>query len=169
MLSSTILLSAKIICMGRPSIPYDQRIADEICERLVESRMGLEHVLDTMRAEPEFESTPTLPTIYKWMTSNKKFFEDSARARIMSADTYVDAALNEAHTARLGKISTRRMGGKDGDTEEEKITDNVERSKLIYQALMKRAGQLNPKKYGEKILHEGNEDAPLVVRHIGRE
>jgi len=152
---------------GRPAIPFDQRIADEICERLVESRMGLEHVLDTIRAEPEFESTPTLVTIYRWMSENEGFLKDSARARILSADTYADAALNESHTARLGKVDTVTET-KDGTFSSQKIVDNVERSKLIYQALMKRAGQLNPRKYGEKIVHEGNEDAPLIVKHIGK-
>lgn len=129
--------------------------------------MGLEHVLDTMRAEPEFESTPTLPTIYKWMLENKRFFEASARARMLSADTYVDAAVNEAHTHRLGRIDGTRET-KDGIFSESKIVDNVQRSQLIVQTLLKRAGQLNPKKYGEKLVHEGNEDAPLIVKHIGK-
>ena len=153
---------------GRPSIPYDQRIADEICERLVESRMGLEHVLDTMKAEDEFSATPGLTTVYRWMAANPTFAENSARARLLSADTYVDAAVNEAHTHRLGRIDAVKET-KDGTFNESKIVDNVERSKLIVQTLMKRAGQLNPKKYGEKLVHEGNEEAPLIVKHIGRD
>jgi hypothetical protein len=152
---------------GRPKIPFDQRIADEICDRIVESRMGLEHILDVMRSEPEFEKTPTLVTIYRWMTENEKFFKDSARARMLSADTYVDAAVNEAHTHRIGKIEGTRET-KDGTFAESKIVDNVHRSQLIVQTLLKRAGQLNPKKYGEKLVHEGNEEAPLIVKHIGK-
>lgn len=153
---------------GRSPIPFDPRIATEICERLVESRMGLEHVLDTMRAEPEFESTPGLTTVYKWMESNESFAESSARARRLSADTYADAALNEAHTTRIGRIEAVKET-KDGTFNESKLVDNVQRSQLIYQALMKRAGQLNPKKYGEKLVHEGNEEAPLIVKHIGKQ
>jgi hypothetical protein len=135
---------------GRPLIPFNQAIADEICERIVESRMGLEHVLDTMRAEPEFAATPTLVTIYRWMKENEEFFKASARARQLSADTYVDAAVNEAHTHRLGKIEAVRET-KDGTFTESKVVDNVQRSQLIVQTLLKRAGQLNPKKYGEKL------------------
>lgn len=139
---------------GRPAIPYDPRIGLEICERLAESRMGLEHVLDSMRAEPEFAATPSLPTIYRWMEQSRDFFELSARARLLSADTYADAAVNEAHTHRLSKIIVRRES-KDGKLiEEEKIVDNVHRSQLIVQALFKRAGQLNPKKYGERLQQE---------------
>lgn len=149
--------------VGRPSIPYNPRIGVEICERLIESRMGLEHVLDTMRAEPEWAETPTLPTVYKWIEQSEEFFKISARARMWSADTYADAALNEAHTHRLGKIVVTRET-KDGTFEEEKIIDNVARSQLIYQALMKRAGQLNPKKYGERMSLEHSVDTSLAER-----
>lgn len=142
---------------GRPSIPFDQGIADEICERLVSSRMGLEYVLDSMR--PEFPATPGLTTVYKWMAANPEFAEDSARARLLSADTYVDAALNEAHTSRNGVITTTQEWGT-----QEKVSDNVERSKLIVQTLLKRAGQLNPKKYGDKldVEHSGG----LTVKRV---
>ena len=152
---------------GRPKIPFDQRIADEICERIVESRMGLEHVLDTMRAEPEFESTPTLVTIYRWMTENEQFFKDSARARMLSADTYVDAAVNEAHTHRLGRIDGTRET-KDGTFRESKIVDNVQRSQLIVQTLLKRAGQLNSRKYGERLEleHSGEVAIKRVVADL---
>ena len=140
---------------GRPPIPFSQEIADEICERLVESRMGLEHVLDSMRATPEFAATPGLTTIYKWLAANPQFAEMSARARELSADTYVDAALNEAHTSRIGEIEMVKET-KDGTFKESKIADNVERSKLIVQTLLKRAGQLNSKKYGDKLIHGGD-------------
>lgn len=149
---------------GRPSIPFDQRIADEICERFVESRMGLEHVLDSMRADPEFSATPGLTTIYKWMDANPSFAEASARARVLSADTYVDAAVIEAHSAREGVITTTQEWG-----DQVKVADNVERSKLIVQTLLKRAGQLNPKKYGEKLdLNHGGSVGVQLVNDIPR-
>jgi len=129
--------------------------------------MGLEHVLDSMRAEPEFEGTPGLTTVYKWMASDSGFAENSARARLLSADTYMDAALLEAHTQRLGRVETIRET-KDGTFNEEKVVDNVQRSQLIVQTLTKRAGQLNPKKYGERVTHAGDPENPidLVVHRI---
>lgn len=141
---------------GRPTLPFNQKIADEICERLVSSRMGLEYVLDSMRADPEWEGTPGLTTVYRWMAANPTFAETSARARELSADTYVDAALQEAHSARLGVITTVKPGKTPDTTEvEQRTSDNVERSKLIVQTLLKRAGQLNPKKYGDKVELDG--------------
>jgi hypothetical protein len=95
---------------------------------------------------PEFPETPGLSTIYKWMEQNPRFAESSARARIISADTYADAAVDEAHTGRLGMTTTTQEWGI-----QERTADNVERSKLIVQTLMKRAGQLNPKKYGDNM------------------
>ncbi len=150
---------------GRPPIPYIPEIGEEICERLVSSRMGLEWVLDSMR--PEFPATPSLSTVYKWMAANEEFAESSARARILSADTYVDAAIQEAHSSRVGTIETTR-GTKDGTFNESKIADNVERSKLIVQTLLKRAGQLNPKKYGDKLQHAGVDDGPIQFTVVRR-
>lgn len=159
---------------GRPPLPYNQEIADEICERLVSSRMGLEYVLDSMRADPEWIGTPGLTTAYRWMAANPTFAETSARARELSADTYVDAALQEAHNSRLGVITTVKPSKTAGETEtEERTSDNVERSKLIVQTLLKRAGQLNPKKYGDRtaLEHTGPDGGPLVfvVRDVGGE
>jgi hypothetical protein len=44
------------------------------------------------------------------------------------------------------------------------ISDNVERSKLIVQTMLKRAGQLDAKKYGEKLdlNHAGNVGVTMV-------
>lgn len=149
---------------GRPAIPFDQKIADEICARLCESRRGLDHVLDEMR-DGDFPSTPRRTTIYHWMAANERFANDSARARELSADTYVDAAVEEAHTSLIGRIDSTKET-KDGTFSESRIADNVERSKLIVQTLLKRAGQLNPKKYGDRVTqeHTGEGGGPLVFQ-----
>ncbi len=148
---------------GRNPIPFNQEIADEICERIITSRMGLEWVLDSMRSG-DYPTTPSLPTIYKWMRENPEFLEESARAREMSADTYVDAALQEAHSSRVGVITTTQEWG-----EQTKTADNVERSKLIVQTLFKRAGQLNPRKYGDKLdLNHGGTVGVNLINDIPR-
>lgn len=127
--------------------------------------MGLEYVLDSMRADPEWEGTPGLTTAYRWMASNPAFAETSARARELSADTYVDAALQEAHISRVGVITTVKQGKTDGTTgTEERTSDNVERSKLIVQTLLKRAGQLNPKKYGDKL--DLNHSGEVAIKRV---
>ena len=151
--------------MGRPAIPYDPVIAEELCHRIVESCRGLDHVLKEMR-NGGFPSTPSRDTIYKWMIENPEFSDKSARAMQLSADTYADAAVEAAQVDRIGTITTTQEWG-----EQVKVADNVERSKLIVQTLLKRAGQLNPKKYGEKLAHTGADgEGPItfVVTRAGK-
>ncbi len=142
---------------GRPSIPYDPEIAEDICEVIATTHLGMEDVLDKLRgANP---ATPSLATIYRWLATSEEFREKSARARELQGDSIIDLALKEAYSSRVGVITTEKEWGT-----ETKTADNVERSKLIVQTLLKRAGQLAPKKYGEKIQQEisGTDGGPLV-------
>lgn len=134
--------------MARPEFPYDPEMADEICERIATSDLGLEQVLAERKAESK--SCVSSTTIYKWLNANPEFAEQSARARKMQAELLHDRAQQVAQTPLIGKIV--KDDEKNGRTET--TSDNVERSKLIVQTLLKRAGQLDAKKYGEKVEHE---------------
>ena len=148
-------------------MPYDEALADEICELIATTHLGMEDVLNKLRETNP--STPSLATVYRWREASEEFREKSARARELQGDSIVDLALKEAYTSRIGVIV--KDSSKDGRTET--TSDNVERSKLIVQTLLKRAGQLAPKKYGEKIQQElsGKDGAPLVfqVRRVDKE
>lgn len=148
-------------------MPYKPKIGEEICRRIITSRIGLSRCLEEMRGEKEWSDTPSLPTIYRWIEDYPEFAEKSARARLLSAESYVDEALHEAYTVRTAKTVVKRIRG-DSTEIEERVTDNVERSKLIAQILLRRAGQLNPKKYGERILneHSGPGGNPMVVAQV---
>jgi hypothetical protein len=132
---------------GRPSIPFDQDVADAICDMLAETDLGLASILIEVRKQ--LPQTPGVTTIYKWMSQNEEFAASSVRARELQADTIMDQAIAEAKNARVGQIVTEKPDGT-----EVKTADNVARSQLIVQTYFKRAGQLAPKKYGEKISHE---------------
>ena len=56
------------------------------------------------------------------MAANEDFAHKSARARELSADTYVDAAIEEAHTTLIGKIESTKET-KDGTFAESRIAD----------------------------------------------
>jgi len=143
--------------MARPEITFDAEMAEEICERIATSDLGLEQVLAERIAEnkPSVSST----TIYKWLRLHPEFAEQSARARKMQAELLHDRAQQVAQTPLIGKVV--RDDRKNGRTET--ISDNVERSKLIVQTLLKRAGQLDAKKYGDKIQAEvsGADGGPI--------
>lgn len=140
---------------GRPPIEFDQEVADAICDMLAETDLGLASILVEVRKT--LPQTPGVTTIYKWMGQNEEFAKSSVRARELQADTIMDQAIAEAKSSRIGEITTERFVTVDGSAKpvtERKIADNVERSKLIVQTYFKRAGQLSPKKYGEKVEHE---------------
>jgi hypothetical protein len=146
--------------MARPEIPYDPEMAGEICERIATSELGLEQVLADRKSQGLAIVSST--TIYKWLSNNPEFAEQSARARRMQAELLHDRAQQVAQTPLIGKVV--KDDEKNGRTET--TSDNVERSKLIVQTLLKRAGQLDPKKYGEKIQaeHTGPEGGPIQAQ-----
>lgn len=145
--------------MGRPSI-YTQELADKICDRIATSEMGLEQVLEEIRLTDG--EAPGSTTIYRWLEEKPEFREQSARARRMQAELLHDRAQIAAQTPLIGH--SVKDSAKDGRTTT--TGDNVERSKLIVQTMLKRAGQLDPKKYGDKVQTEisGPEGAPLTLK-----
>jgi len=136
--------------MARPEIPFNQEVAEEICERLAVSIEGVEHIIDDMRHEPEWKDrTPSLSVIYRWLRENEWFQKESARARELKADTLADLRMHYAVTPMIGTVTVESDKGT-----EVRTADNVARSQLIVQTISKHIGQLAPKKYGEKIEHE---------------
>lgn len=151
---------------GRPPIPFMEDVAERICEMLATTDFGLEDILDYVRVElPE---TPGLSTIYKWMRSNEEFAQNSARARELQADTLADMAIKIAKEPLIGTTTTTQEWG-----EQVKVGDNVARSQLICQAIWKRIGQLNSKKYGDKLQTEisGKDGGPVqfMIRDVDKE
>ena len=132
---------------GRPT-KYSPQIADKICERIATSEMGLEQVLEEIRLTDGY--APSSTTIYRWLESNKEFREQSARARRMQAELIHDRAQIDARTALIGVIEETIVDG-EKIIKKRRVIDNVQRSQLIVQTSLKRAGQLDPKKYGEKV------------------
>lgn len=156
--------------MARPSIPFDQELADYICERIATTELGLEQVLQERKAENL--SCVSSTTIYKWLIEYPEFAERSARARKMQAELLHDRAQIVAQTPLIGEITTEKsvnIGGEAVPVTERKIADNVERSKLIVQTMLKRAGQLDAKKYGDAVKHTGEDGGPIqfVVTRAG--
>lgn len=142
---------------GRPPIPFDGALAEFICERLATTDLGLEQILDERRQAKK--SCVSSTTIWRWREEFEDFRNQFARARLMQAELLHDKAQEVASKALIGKIDTVKET-KDGTFAESRVSDNVERSKLIVQTLLKRAGQLDSKKYGDKLdLNHGGEVA----------
>ena len=146
--------------MARPPIPFDEDLADYLCEQLAISDKGVEQILRDRRIAGL--SSVSHETVYKWLRQDAKFAEQYAEARDIQATYLHDKAQEVANGPLIGVL---RIKGPKG--EETRESDNVQRSNLIVQTMLKRAGQLAPKRYGEKVQHvggAGKDDAP--IKHI---
>lgn len=135
---------------GRPS-KYTEAIADTICSRLSNGES-----LAQICREDAF---PSQQTVYSWLFSMPVFLEKYTRAREEQADTNADQILKIA------------------DEEPPSYTDEKGRTTLdmTYLAWQKQridarkwtAMKLRPKKYGERLAHEGVEGgAPITTSDI---
>jgi hypothetical protein len=95
---------------GRPPMPFEQEIADEICERLV----GGETLLDIC----DSPHLPSTHTIYKWLAQHQSFADAYARARDLAGHTFSDKAMRAVENeldpgrARLQFDAYRWLAGK---------------------------------------------------------
>ena len=139
--------------------PYDPHIAEVIWERIAQNDIGLDAVLHELATQGI--AVPSRSTWYEWLKNEPSMADKSARAREMQADYLAGLAVREATTARIGeRVKTDATGV------EITTGDNVERSKLIVQTYLRRAGQLAPKVYGERIQQEISVDEGLAASLI---
>lgn len=93
------------------------------------------------------ESLPASSTVFRWLSLNKQFSEQYARAREAQADVLFDEilniaddGLNDTYTDEDGNVRTNQ--------------DVIARSRLRVDARKWMAGKLRPKVYGDKIQTE---------------
>lgn len=145
--------------MARPSIPFDEEIAEDLLEKLATSDMGVEQILAARKASGL--STVGHDVIYRWLRQDAKFAEQYAEARDVQASYCHDKAQRMANDAMPTEIVTEGPKGR-----EVRTMDNVQRSNLIVSTLLKRAGQLAPKKYGDKVQHVGGAKDDAPIKHV---
>jgi hypothetical protein len=148
--------------VGRPKIPLNPEMADRICEILATTTKGLEQALEEICKDFPEGDRVGLNTVYRWLCDNPEFAKQYASAREHQAQILHDRAQKEAEDIRP-VILTKK--GKRGDKEydETATSDNYNRSRLIVDTMLKRAGQLNPKKYSEKLMVSGDSSNPLSI------
>lgn len=145
--------------MARPPIPFSEEIAEDLLEKLATSDMGVEQILAARKAAGL--STVGHDVIYRWLRQDAKFAEGYAEARDVQASFIHDLAQQRSNEPLLTEIVTEGPKGK-----EVRTVDNVQRSNLIVSTLLKRAGQLAPKRYGEKVQHVGGAKDDAPIKHI---
>jgi hypothetical protein len=95
---------------------------------------------ETLRKMVLDEHMPPAGTIYRWLDSNESFRDQYARARVRQADYYAEMIIDESFGAHDASIGRLRMD-----------------------ALKWASSKIAPKKYGDKIELESNNNQNLTL------
>lgn len=111
--------------MGRPPIPYDQAVADFICEKIADGR-GLVSVLK------ENDGLPSYSVVMKWARENPDFQQKYIKALEDMADHDADKITDVAEGTLRGLYDPAA-------------------ARVAIDAFKWSAGKRRPKKYGDKL------------------
>jgi len=103
---------------------------------------------------------PAQSTVYEWLFRHPSFAEQYTRAREEQADTLADEIIAIADEDPV----MAEYRDKDGNLVDIKIDSgyvNYQRQRI--DARKWTAMKLKPKKYGDKVVHAGDDDNPVVV------
>ena len=141
---------------SKPKLPrggqtkYTEQIASDICSRIADG--------EYLRVICREEGMPNWRTVYDWMEANKDFAARIARAREMGREAILEDTLIIADTPEEGVETEVSESGK-----KEKRGDMLGHRKLKIETRFKILAKWDPKKYGEKITHAGDPDAPVSL------
>ena len=137
--------------LGRPTA-FNQDIADEICLRLSHG--------ESLRSIVKDAHMPAQSTIYVWLLKIAPFAEQYTRAREEQAETMADEIVAIADETP----QTAPVFNKDGEQIDIKLDSAyIQWQRQRIDARKWTASKLRPKKYGDRIVHAGDEDNPMVV------
>jgi hypothetical protein len=119
-----------------------------ICERIADG--------ESLRAICEDSGVPAKATIFAWLSEDKSFSDQYARAREAQADAVFDDILTIADDGRNDWME--RKDADDNNIGWRENGEAIRRSQLRIEARKWMAGKLKPKKYGERldINHSGH-------------
>ncbi|MCI0998947.1 terminase small subunit protein [Ochrobactrum sp. C6C9] len=143
---------------GRPT-SFTQEIADAICERLADG--------DSLRTICDEEDFPARSTVFKWLSQNKAFSDQYARAREEQADALFDEILSIADDGRNDWMEKHGKEGENIGWQEN--GEALRRSQLRIDARKWMAGKLRPKRYGDRTQMEltgpqGEDGEPTAIQ-----
>ena len=134
--------------IGRPST-FTQETADLICEAIADGK--------SLRSICNQVGMPAKSTVFKWLSQDKAFADQYARAREAQADCLFDDILEIADDGRNDSYT-------DDDGHAKTDHDVIARSRLRVDARKWMAGKLAPKKYGDKMQLTGDGGGPVEHR-----
>lgn len=135
---------------GRPST-YNLEIATYLCSQRAQGRA----LSKICRAE----GMPSINAVYDWLRKYPEFAKMFARAEEDMADTLADEMFEIADDGTNDTYI-------DEDGKKRTDYDNIQRSKLRADVRKWVASKLKSKKWGDKIIHQGDSEQPLVTQLV---
>jgi len=144
---------ADYLPIGRPS-DYTQEIANQVCHRLAGG--------ESLRSITEDPTMPSRQTIYTWMNARPSFLDQYVRAREEQAESMADEIVAIADETP----DTAPVFDKDGNQLAIKLDSSyIQWQKNRIDARKWTAAKLRPKKYGDRIVHAGDDENPVVLEN----
>jgi hypothetical protein len=104
---------------------------------------------------------PDVRTVYRWLAINEDFRHQYALAREDQADTLADEIIDIADDSKHDIMIVTNPDGSEREVENREV---VNRSRLRVDARKWVASKLKPKKYGDAMIHKGDETSPISVK-----
>lgn len=123
--------------MARP-LEYTEEIAQEICAQL-SNNVSLRRICQR-------EDMPSIPTVYHWLSKDDEFLKQYRKAREIQHDV-------QAELVHDLPFECEQMGL------------DASYTKLKMDGLKWASSKGNPKKYGDRTIHAGDEETPIVVHN----
>ena len=144
---------SELLPAGRPS-DFTQETANQICNRLAGG--------ESLRSITEDPTMPSRQTIYSWMTARPAFLDQYVRAREEQAESMADEIVAIADETP----ETAPVFDKDGNQLAIKLDSSyIQWQKNRIDARKWTAAKLRPKKYGDRIVHAGDDENPVVLEN----
>ena len=126
---------------------HTQETRDIICDRL----SGGESLTSICKDD----GMPAKVTVFKWIRNDAEFANQYARAREAQAEHYLDEII------QISDYSVLDTGIDPESGNERTNHDVIQRAKLRVDTRKWAMSRLAPKKYGDRITHGGDPDAPI--------
>ena len=138
------------------AVETNRDFATEVLDRMAEGES-----LREVCADLKDQGCPSASYYVKLALKDSDFYQRYACAREMQCEAWADKIYHEATRNRIGEKTKVCADG----SEEVTTGDNVDRSRLVVDALKWTLAKLHPKRYGDKQALEvtGKDGAPLYT------
>jgi hypothetical protein len=139
--------------VNKTPVAYTEAIADYICEEIASGRS-----VASICAE---EGMPSSRAVFKWIYSHPEFAAKYGLAQKYRAESLVDEIFAISDDASRDHVERVDVKGRPYIALDQ---DNIARSRLMVDTRKWAASRFNRSRYGDRVTHEGDSEAP-AIRH----